>query len=84
MAPYLISVLFGPYIMAPYTEAQIRSSVYGAIYGAILSGVNVAPYTAPYNTELKKISVYGAVYGGEYMEFMLLRIRRRILNIGAH
>ena len=48
-----------PY-MAPYTEAKIRSSVYGAIYGD-----GVAPYMAPY-TELKKISVYGAIYGAIY------------------
>jgi len=46
--------------MAPYTEAKIRSSVYGAIYGD-----GVAPYMAPY-TELEKISVYGAIYGAIY------------------
>ena len=43
--------------MAPYTEAKIRSSVYGAIYGD-----GVAPYMAPY-TELEKIFVFGAIYG---------------------
>jgi len=49
---------------AQYTEAQIRSSVYGAIYGN-----DVASYTAPYTEHKKisvyKISVYGAVYGDD-------------------
>ena len=51
---------------APYTEVEIRRSVYGAVYG-----VYAVPYMVPY-TELKKNSVYGAVYGPPYMEFFTM------------
>ena len=39
--------------MAPYTEAKIRSSVYGAIYGD-----GVAPYMAPYTEPYMELTFF--------------------------